>query len=79
MRRLNERTLSDERILGTGHFVAAIVEQADESLKRQFRAKNPRQRAEGVIDEVCRREKASVQDSCGCGVVGAVFLRSDRG
>ncbi|NIM97677.1 MAG: hypothetical protein GTO24_06225 [candidate division Zixibacteria bacterium] len=29
---------------------------ADESLKRQFRANNPRQKADRVIEKVCKRE-----------------------
>ena len=36
LQRRGERVLADERILGTGDFVARVIEEADQAIQRQL-------------------------------------------
>ena len=57
LRRHNERVLTDERILGSGDFVARMVKEADAKLKYVLDADKRRQKVEELIEEVCKIDK----------------------
>ncbi len=59
MRRLGERRLTDERILGSGDFVKEILEEADERVREQFTPDERKDKVRDVIEEICKRSGVS--------------------
>ena len=62
MRRLGERRLTDERILGSGDFVKEILEEADERVREQFTPDERKDKIRDVINEICKRSEVSVRE-----------------
>ncbi len=53
IRRHGDRDLSDEGILGNGHFVERIIEEADDGIKRQLPENSREKRIVEIMQEVC--------------------------
>ncbi len=62
LRRHGGRELSDERILGSGDFVKRVIKEADKSLTYQFPENERSQKVEQFIEEVCKKERISVEE-----------------
>ncbi len=62
LRRHGSRELSDERILGSGDFVEQVTKEADKIVKYQFPANQRGQEVERFIEEVCKKERISVDE-----------------
>lgn len=54
LRRKGEVERHDDRILGGGDFVEGILEEADQKLARQIRARKERRSLSGIIKEKCQ-------------------------
>ena len=59
MRRLGERQLSDERILGSGMFVERMIGEANDRLKHQFTSAERLNQAKDHITKTCKAEGIS--------------------
>ncbi|NIO04881.1 MAG: hypothetical protein GTN74_09765 [Proteobacteria bacterium] len=62
LRRHGGRELSDERILGSGDFVERVTMEADKIVQYQFPANQRSQEVERFIEEVCKKERISVEE-----------------
>jgi REP element-mobilizing transposase RayT len=62
MRRSGDRELSDDRILGSGEFVARIIKEAEAKVKRQLPVKAQNQKIEKLITKLCKKEKVSIEE-----------------
>lgn len=62
MRRRGPPADSDERILGSGDFVTAILQEADERQRRQIKHKRDGRTIPQIIDEECQRRRISPQE-----------------
>jgi len=63
LRRQGETETYDERILGSGEFFQAILEEADHKLARQLRTRKKKGSPAKVINETCRHIKGDVVHS----------------
>jgi putative transposase len=61
-RQRKARTVSDERILGSGHFVEKILREAQARTQRQHAAWTRSGRAEQVIVQTCKRNGVSLTE-----------------
>lgn len=61
LRRLGIREKSDERILGGGEFVEQLIKESDQTRKEQFSAQQRLQCVTKHIEEICKKEKVSVE------------------
>lgn len=57
----------DERILGKGDFVHAILKEAEENQHRQVKARRAGKTIEKIIDEECQRQGISIVELKGGG------------
>jgi len=62
MRRGKKQAESDERILGDGDFVQAILQEAEERQLRQLRVRRSGKTIAAIIGEECARTKISTQE-----------------
>ncbi len=62
MRRSGDRELCDDRILGSGEFVARIIKEADAKTKRQLPVKAQNQKIDKLITRLCKKEKVSIEE-----------------
>lgn len=62
LRRRKERTLADERILGSRAFVARLLRGADERFQEQHAGERRLRAAREAIRRVCQREQLSVEE-----------------
>jgi len=62
MRRSGGRELSDDRILGSGEFVARIIKEADAKIKRQLPLKAQNQKIDKFITRLCKNETVSIEE-----------------
>jgi putative transposase len=62
MRRKGEREESDERILGSGDFVQAILKEAEEAQLRQLKLRQKGRGIADIIHEECRRRMVSAEE-----------------
>ena len=62
LRSSKQKSLTDERILGSGTFVEEILKEADERFKSQVGAKKQRNKMQEIIEEKCRREKINSKE-----------------
>ncbi|MBC8394741.1 MAG: transposase [Deltaproteobacteria bacterium] len=61
MRRLGVREKSDERILGGGEFVEQLIQESDQTRKKQFSIYERVQRAASHVEKICEAENVSVE------------------
>ncbi len=61
MRRLGVREKSDERILGSGEFVEQLIQEANQTRKKQFSIYERLQHAASHIEKICKAENVSVE------------------
>ncbi len=61
IRRLGVREKSDERILGSGEFVEQLIQEADQTRKKQFSIYERLQHAASHIEKICKAENVSVE------------------
>ncbi len=59
LRKKDETEAYDERILGDGDFVQAILEEADQKLARQIRARKKAGALSKIIRECCREARVN--------------------
>ena len=57
-----ERVLSDERILGSRDFVERVYGEADERMKYKLFVNQRREKVEGIIKRVCRKEGVNINE-----------------
>lgn len=62
MRRKGEKEESDERILGSGDFVQAILKEAEEAQLRQLKFRQKGRDIADIIQEECRRRMVSAEE-----------------
>lgn len=62
MRRRTERTLTDERILGSGDFVEQMMQAADDRLKDEHLREQRLREAATVIRKICQRENINPEE-----------------
>jgi putative transposase len=62
MRRKKQKEESDERILGSGDFVHAILKEAEERQLRQLKMKRSGRTIADIIREECRKGRISVEE-----------------
>jgi len=62
MRRERRQAESDERILGDGDFVQAILQEAEERQLRQLKVRRSGRTIAAIIDEECARARISIQE-----------------
>jgi chromosomal replication initiation ATPase DnaA len=62
MRRRGQKTEADERILGSGDFVTAILKEAEDRQLRQFKLRRAGKTIEDIIDEECRKREVSIPE-----------------
>jgi hypothetical protein len=62
MRRKKQKEESDERILGSGDFVHAILKEAEEKQLRQLKMKRSGRTIADIIREECRKGRISVEE-----------------
>jgi REP element-mobilizing transposase RayT len=60
IRRIGEKEASDERILGSGHFVEHIIQQASLAQKYRYSSHERKQKAEDIIDGQCRKQGITI-------------------
>jgi REP element-mobilizing transposase RayT len=61
LRRSGVREKSDERILGSGHFVEQLIEQSDQTRKEQFSVQERLLRVADQIEKICKKEHVSIE------------------
>ena len=61
LRRIGERELSDERILGSGGFVKQVTEDMDLAKKYRFSATERRQKVFEAIEKTCEERQIDVE------------------
>jgi hypothetical protein len=61
-RRLGQKEESDERILGSGDFVNAILDEAEERSARQVKLRRIGRTINSIIEEECKKEKISTTE-----------------
>lgn len=66
-RRSGQKEDYDERILGTGDFVNAILKEAEEKAKRQLKLRRSGKTLTGIIEEECRKGRISSDELRGGG------------
>ncbi|HET7319409.1 MAG TPA: transposase [Nitrospirota bacterium] len=66
-RQSGHREEYDERILGTGDFVQAILKEAEEKTTRQLKLRRSGKTFAGIIDEECRKGSISQEELKGGG------------
>ena len=62
MRRLGNKELSDERILGRGDFVNEVINEADKVLRYQFAGRALSAKIDQHIKELCRKEQVNSEE-----------------
>lgn len=62
MRRSGDQALSDDRILGSGEFVARIIKEADAKTKRKLPLKAQNQKIDKFITRLCKKETVSIEE-----------------
>jgi len=62
MRRKKQKEESDERILGSGDFVHAILKEAEEKQLRQLKTKRGGRTIVDIMHEECRKGRISVEE-----------------
>jgi putative transposase len=62
MRRKKQKEESDERILGSGDFVYAILKEAEEKHLRQLKTKRSGRTISDIMREECSKGKVSVEE-----------------
>ena len=65
IRRTGERELSDDRILGSGQFVERIIKEAEARIKYQLPVKDNHQKADELIDSMCKNGNVSIEELTG--------------
>ena len=66
-RRSGRQEEFDERILGSGDFVNAILKEAEEKTKRQLKLRRSGKTLAGIIEEECRKGRISPNELKGGG------------
>lgn len=66
-RRSGQREEADERILGSGDFVNAILKEAEERTKRQLKLRQSGKTIIKIIEEECKKARISVKELNGGG------------
>ena len=61
LRRLGVREKSDERILGSSDFVKRLIRQSDQTRRKQFSVQERLQRADSLMETVCKEEDISIK------------------
>ena len=62
MRRLGDRELSDDRILGSGEFVERIIKEAEAKIQYQLPVKKDVQKLEEYIAQICKNKNVSIEE-----------------
>lgn len=62
LRRIGNRALSDERILGSGEFVEHIIKEAESPIKYQLPLFEQKQRIDEFIFKICKDAKVAVEE-----------------
>jgi putative transposase len=62
MRRKKQKEESDERILGSGDFVHALLKEAEEKQLRQLKMKRSGHTIADIVREECRKSRISVEE-----------------
>jgi DNA-binding MarR family transcriptional regulator len=62
LRRSKEQALCDERVLGSGEFVEKLLHEADERVKYRLSGEARRQKAEGMIRELCEKKGVNLEE-----------------
>ena len=62
MRRMGQRQLSDERILGSGEFVQRILEEAEERIRYYYTADEKKAKIREVVKETCRKNNIKIDE-----------------
>ncbi|MEW6326671.1 MAG: transposase [Thermodesulfobacteriota bacterium] len=62
MHRKGHREASDERVLGSGDFVSAILKEAEEREKRQLRFRQSGITIAGIMEEECKSRRISLKE-----------------
>ena len=62
LRRSGDRELGDDRILGSGEFVARIIKEAEAKIRYQFPAEDYPEKINEFIAKVCKKEKVSIEE-----------------
>ena len=62
LRRVGERELSDERILGSGEFVEQVLKEAEDKVKYQLPVKEQHREIDEFITKICQNENVSIKE-----------------
>lgn len=62
MRRRGQKEEYDERILGNGDFVSAIIKDVEDRYLRQIKHKRSGRTIQKIVDEECKRQQISLQE-----------------
>jgi putative transposase len=62
LRRAKERVFTDERILGRGDFVEAILREAAERLKHQFGRSKGQKEVATLVEQMCEEGQINVKE-----------------
>ena len=61
-KRRGQREESDERILGSGDFVNAILKEAEEKTRRQLKLRRTDKTLTKIIEEECKKGRSSANE-----------------
>jgi hypothetical protein len=56
LRKDNQRSLTDERVLGSGEFVEKIIKETDEKVKYQVYGAELKLKIQKVVEQICKKE-----------------------
>lgn len=62
MRRRGQKEEYDERILGNGDFIGAIIKDVEDRHLRQIKHKRSGRTIQNIVDEECKRQQISLQE-----------------
>jgi hypothetical protein len=62
MRRLGDRELSDDRILGSGEFVERVIKEAEAKIRYQLPVKKDDQKLDEYIAQMCESKNVSIEE-----------------
>jgi REP element-mobilizing transposase RayT len=62
MRKLGQKELSDERILGSGKFVDEVIKEAEKGIRYQFKGRELSEKVEQYIKELCGEEGVNIKE-----------------
>ena len=66
-RRSGQKEEYDERVLGSGDFVNAILREAEEKARRQLKLRRRGKTLAGIVEEACKKERISPNELKGGG------------